>query len=328
MGAQTPVPSLSDPKRLAAALAELEIAVRVRVDGLLHGNHLGLVPGPGSELGDARPYVPGDDVRRMDWSVTARTTVPHVRQTVADRELETWLAVDLSASMDFGTALCEKRDLAILAAAAIGHITRGGGNRLGAVVVGGDEIRRMPPRGGRAAVQHLLRQLAETPRAQPGQRGDLASALEQLRRPERRRGLVVAISDFLGPLDWLRPLRALAARHDVIAVEISDPRDSLLPAVGLVTLTDPETGRTRQVRATRALGERFAAAATEHRGEVVAAIRGVGAGLLSLSTDRDWVGDILRFVAQRKRGIGGGALGQGMAQARIAGSGASMVGVT
>lgn len=302
--AQTPVPSMSDPKRLGAALAELEIAVRGRVDGLLHGNHLGLVPGPGSELGDARVYVAGDDVRRMDWAVTARTTVPHVRQTIADRELETWLAVDLSASMDFGTALCEKRDLAILAAAAIAHITRGGGNRLGAVVVAGDSLQRIPPRGGRPAIQHLLGQLAGTPRALPGQRGDLATALEQLRRPERRRGLVVAISDFLGPLDWVRPMRALSARHDVIAVEISDPRDSALPAIGLVTLTDPESGRTKQVRATRELGERFARAAAEHRAEVHAAIRGLGAGLLSLGTDRDWVGDMLRFVAMRKRGTG------------------------
>lgn len=302
MTAQTPVPSLSDPKRLAASLAELEIVIRHRVDGLLHGNHLGLVPGPGSESGDARPYVPGDDVRRMDWSVTARTTVPHVRQTVADRELETWLAVDLSASMDFGTALCEKRDLAILAAAAIAHITRGGGNRLGAVIASGNAMVRLPPRGGRQAVQHLLRVLAATPRSEPGGRGDLAAALDQLRRPERRRGLVVAISDFLGPLDWIRPLRALAARHDVIAVEITDPRDATLPAVGLVTLIDPESGRTKQVRATRALGDRFEAAAAAHRGEVTAALRGIGASRLTLATDRDWVGDILRFVMRRKRG--------------------------
>src|SRR5690606_39028922 len=119
----------SDPARLDAALRTLELTVRHRLDGLLQGNHLGLVPGPGSEPGDARAYVPGGDVRRMDWSVTARTTQAHIRQSVADRELETWVLVDLSASLDFGTVGCEKRDLAVAAVAAVGHLTSGGGNR-------------------------------------------------------------------------------------------------------------------------------------------------------------------------------------------------------
>lgn len=307
MAAQTPVPSLSDPERLDSALAELEVVIRHRVDGLLHGNHLGLVPGPGSELGDARPYVPGDDVRRIDWAVTARTTTAHVRTTVADRELETWLAVDLSASMDFGTALCEKRDLAIVAAAVMAHLTRGGGNRIGAVAAGGGALLRVPARSGRPAALHLLRSLASIPRTAAGSRGDLAGALEQLRRPERRRGLVVAISDFLGPTDWERPMRALTARHDIVAVQISDPRDVALPPVGMVTLVDPESGRTKDVRVTRALADRFAAAAAAHQAEVAAALRRVGAPLLTLSTDRDWVGDVVRFVVRRKRGwIGGG----------------------
>lgn len=112
-------PRTADPTRLDAALSTLELTVRRRLDGLLQGNHLGLVPGPGTEPGDARPYYPGDDVRRMDWSVTARTTEPHIRQTVCDRELETWLVADLSASLDFGTVGCEKRDLVVAAAAAV-----------------------------------------------------------------------------------------------------------------------------------------------------------------------------------------------------------------
>ena len=123
----TAPPSLREG-RLEAALKALELTVRIRLDGLLQGNHLGLVPGPGSELGEARAYQPGDDVRRIDWAVTARTTEAHVRQTVADRELETWVLVDLSPSLDFGTAACEKRDLAIAALAAVAHLTRGGGN--------------------------------------------------------------------------------------------------------------------------------------------------------------------------------------------------------
>jgi uncharacterized protein (DUF58 family) len=304
---RTPVPSTADPARLDAALANLELTVRRRLDGLLQGNHLGLVPGPGTEPGEARPYDPGDDVRRMDWSVTARTTVPHIRQTVADRELETWLVADLSASLDFGTAECEKRDLVVAAAAAVAHLTQGGGNRIGAIIASGDGIVRAPARGGRPAVQHLLRTIAGTPRSEPGRRGDLALALEQLRRPPRRRGLAVVISDFVGPLDWERSLRALSARHDLLAVEITDPRDLSLPAVGLVTLVDPETGRTKQVDTTAELRADFARAAAQHRDEVAAALRRAGAARLALSTDRDWVADMLRFVLGRKRGWSGAA---------------------
>ena len=299
-------PSTADPVRLDAALTSLELTVRRRLDGLLQGNHLGLVPGPGTEPGDARPYYAGDDVRRMDWSVTARTTEAHIRQTVADRELETWLVADLSASLDFGTANCEKRDLVVAAAAAVGHLTGGGGNRLGAVVAAGNGTTRYPARGGKASLQHLLRALASTPRSEVGERGDLVGALEQLRRPPRRRGLAVVISDFLGDIDWERSLRALSGRHDLLAVEITDPRDLELPAVGLVTLLDPETGRTREVSTTPALREDFARAAAAHRAAVATALRRCGAAQLSLSTDRDWIADVLRFVLGRKRGWSGG----------------------
>lgn len=295
------VVSTADPARLDAALTTLELTVRRRLDGLLQGNHLGLVPGPGTEPGEARPYYPGDDVRRMDWSVTARTTQAHIRQTVADRELETWLVADLSASLDFGTTGCEKRDLVVAAAAAVGHLTQGGGNRLGAVVATGAGATRIPARGGRPHLQHLLRALATTPRSGP-ERGDLAAALEQLRRPPRRRGLAVVVSDFIGPLDWERALRALSARHDLLAVEVLDPRDLELPAVGLVTLVDPESGRAKEVATTPELRARFAEAAADHRAQVAAALRRAGAAQLTLRTDRDWIADVLRFVLARKRG--------------------------
>lgn len=299
-------PSTADPARLDAALTSLELTVRRRLDGLLQGNHLGLVPGPGTEPGDARPYYAGDDVRRMDWSVTARTNEAHIRQTVADRELETWLVADLSASLDFGTANCEKRDLVVAAAAAVGHLTGGGGNRLGAVVAAGTGTTRYPARGGKASLQHLLRALAATPRSEVGQRGDLVAALEQLRRPPRRRGLAVVLSDFLGDIDWERSLRALSGRHDLLAVEILDPRDLELPAVGLVTLLDPESGRTREVATTPGLRADFARAAADHRAAVATALRRCGAAQLTLSTDRDWIADVLRFVLGRKRGWSGG----------------------
>jgi uncharacterized protein (DUF58 family) len=293
--------------RLESGLRILELDVRRRLDGLLQGNHLGLVPGPGSEPGEARPYQPGDDVRRMDWAVTARTTVPHIRETVADRELETWLAVDLSPSLDFGTANCEKRDLVVCAVAAVTHLTSGGGNRIGAVVATGERTTRVPARGGLAHNRAMLRTIAQTPAAPVGTRGDLADVLEQLRRPPRRRGLLVVISDFLGPLNWERPLRGLSARHDMVCIEILDPRDVDLPEVGTIVLADPESGRQREVHATPLLRREFAAAAAEHRAEVATAIRGTGAGHLVLRTDSDWIADTVRFVVARKRRWSGGA---------------------
>ena len=173
---------IRDPA-LTAALRKLELTVRRKLDGVLHGDHLGLLPGPGSEPGESRIYQPGDDVRRMDWSVTARTTHPHVRQMIADRELETWLVVDMSASLDFGTTGCEKRDLAVAAAAAIAFLNSGGGNRIGAVIANGDSVRRVPALSGRIHEQEMLRTIATMPKAPTGVRGDLAAAIDALRRP-------------------------------------------------------------------------------------------------------------------------------------------------
>ncbi|MHC1557538.1 DUF58 domain-containing protein [Actinomycetospora sp. C-140] len=293
--------------RLQASLRTLELSVRRRLDGLLQGNHLGLVPGPGTEPGEPRPYQPGDDVRRMDWAVTARTTEPHIRETIADRELETQLVVDLSPSLDFGTAACEKRDLAVAACAAVVHLTRGGGNRVGAVVATGARTDRLPARGGETAARELLRRIAATPPAPEGTRGDLAAALEALRRPPRRRGLVVVVSDFLGDVDWERALRALRARHELLAIEVVDPRDEELPDVGTVVLADPESGHRREITTTPTLRRRFAAEAAAHRERVATALRGAGAGHLVLRTDRDWIADVVRFAVARKRGWSGGA---------------------
>jgi len=301
-------PPIMQGERMEHGLRLLELDVRRRLDGLLQGNHLGLVPGPGSEPGEARTYQPGDDVRRMDWAVTARTTIPHIRETVADRELETWLVVDLSGSLYFGTAACEKRDLAVAATAAVAHLTGGGGNRIGAIIATGEKTVRIPARGGLAHARGLVRKIAETPRAPEGVRGDLADAIEQLRRPPRRRGLAVVISDFLGDVDWQRPLRALSTRHDLIAIEVLDPRDIDLPDVGTVVLADPESGRQREVHASALLRKEFGAAAAEHRLAVAAAVRRAGGGHLVLRTDSDWIADTVRFVVARKRRWSGGGV--------------------
>src|SRR4051812_32048129 len=222
-----PALDLTAPEPL---LRRLELTVRNRLDGLLQGNYLGLVPGPGSEAGESRQYVAGDDVRMMDWPVTARTTIPHIRRTVADRELETWLVVDLSPSMDFGTALTEKRELVLAAVTTVAHLTVRGGNRIGAVVSTGSQTYRIPAMPGRAHAQYLLRRVATTPRAEAvgtDSAGGLAGLLESLRRPQRRRGLIAVVSDYLDSSGadrdrepaWARPLRALADRHQLLGIE-------------------------------------------------------------------------------------------------------------
>jgi uncharacterized protein (DUF58 family) len=295
-------------------LRRLELSVTRRLDGLLHGQHLGLLPGIGSEPAGSREYRAGEDeVRRMDWAVTARTTVPHVRTMDADRELATWVLVDGTPSMDFGTAEFEKRELGVAAVAAVGFLTSGAGNRLGAHVLGPDGVRRFPARTGRTHLLGVLRSLLSIPRGAPGSESvPFADAVEGLHRAVRRRGLVVVVSDFLDGLDedglgsappeWEQPLRRLNARHQVLAVQVTDPRELELPDVGLLTLVDPETGRRREVSsASRRLRQRYAEAARQQQQTITSAIRRAGAGHLPLRTDGDWVADIVRHVHAQRR---------------------------
>ncbi|MGC5012267.1 DUF58 domain-containing protein [Streptosporangium sp. DT93] len=294
------------------ALRRLELTIVRRLDGLMQGSYQGFLPGPGSEFGDSRGYVPGeDDIRRMDWAVTARTTVPHVRDLIADRELETWALADLSPSMDFGTSGMEKRDLVVAAVGAIGFLSGRIGNRFGAYVLHDEYIHRMPARGGRPALYGLLHSLTEAPRGRiVADAPDLAEAIEVLASARRRRGLRVVVSDFLDAaptLDaglekpWERPIRRLAAHHQVLAVEVIDPRELELPAVGLVNLTDPESGRSRQVHLTPRIRRAYAEAAAAQRDANQVALRRCGVAHLVLRTDRDWVVDIAQFVLRQRR---------------------------
>jgi uncharacterized protein (DUF58 family) len=294
------------------ALRRLELTVLRRLDGLLQGRHQGLLPGPGSEFGDSRVYVPGeDDVRRMDWAVTARTAVPHVRDLIADRELETWALVDLSPSMDFGTADLDKRDLAVAAVGAIGFLAGRIGDRFGLFALHDGYVHRMPARTGRPALHGMLHALMDAPpsRAVPDA-PDLAEGIDVLAAARRKRGMRVVVSDFIDQhptLDpgaerpWERPLRRLAGRHQVLAVEIIDPREMELPAIGTVAFTDPETGRTREVHLSPRLRERYAEAAAAQRDATRAALRRCEVAHMVLRTDRDWVFDIAQFVLRQRR---------------------------
>ncbi|MDR8409407.1 DUF58 domain-containing protein [Nonomuraea sp. 3-1Str] len=294
------------------ALRRLELVVTRRLDGLLHGAHLGLLPGTGSEAGDSRVYVPGeDDVRRMDWAVTARTTVPHVRDLIADRELETWALADLSPSMDFGTADTDKRDLVVAAIGAIGFLSSRMGDRFGALVLHDEYIHRMPARTGRPALYGLLHSLMDAPRGRPvPDAPDLAESIDVLAATRRRRGMRVVVSDFLDArpeLDpaaerpWERPIRRLAARHQVLAVEVIDPRELELPDVGRVAFADPETGNVREVHLSPKVRHAYAEAAAAQREGTRAALRRAGVAHLVLRTDRDWVFDVAQFVLRQRR---------------------------
>ncbi len=292
-------------ERADRALRRLELDVARRLDGLLQGDHLGLVPAPGSEAGESREYSVGDDVRRMDWAVTARTGVPHVRDTIADRELETWVVVDRTASLDFGTAECEKRDIALAAVAAVGFLTSRVGNRVGAVMLTSGGARVVPARGGRDSTFALLRRVDEVARSATvsgSPRVDLEHALAITARVARRRGLVVVVSDFLARDRWARQLRLLAARHEVLAIDIVDPRELELPPIGLVTFVDTETGRRVEVQtASQKIRARYAAAAAEQRTAIQRAVVSSGAEHLELRTDRDWLVDFARYVDTRRR---------------------------
>lgn len=297
------IPSLRDlaPE---AVLRRLELVIWRRLDGMLQGDYQGLLPGPGSEPDESRLYQPGDDVRRMDWNVTARTTAPHVRDPLADRELETWILLDRSPSMDFGTARCEKRDVALAAVATVGFLTLRVGNRVGAVVIGQGPAQRLPARTGRQALLALLRRLATAPSAVgvTATGTDLAAGVEQLTRPPRPRGLVVVVSDFLSHSAWDQPLRVLAQRHQVLAIEVVDPLELRLPDVGYLTLVDPETGRVHEVQTSkRPLRDRYAAAAAEQRTAIATRLRRAGASQLVLRTDGDLVLDVMRFVMAQRR---------------------------
>lgn len=282
-------------------LRRLELTVTRRLDGMLQGDYRGLVPAHGSEPGETRLYAPGDDVRRIDWNVTARTREPHIRTTIADRELETWIVADFSASLAFGTADCEKRDLALAAMAAVGFLTQRTGNRIGAVVLEGERAVTLPARSGRVNLQALLHRALVAAKVDHPGASDLDGALRRLATATRRRGLVVVVSDFLATGEWERALRGLSARHEVLAIEVRDPREMELPNVGLIELVDPETGAVREVQTAKAkTRQRYAEAALAQRADIARRIRGAGADHLVLRTDHDWLLDLVRFVAWRR----------------------------
>ena len=246
-------------------LRALDLTIQRRVAGLLPGNNRSLALGAGTELAQVRPYEPGDDVREMDWNVTARTTLPHVRVRIAERVLTTWLVYDTSPSMAFGTADRRKADVAEGVAIAVGHIATRRGNRLGISTFGDSASRIIPPAAGRPGMLGLFMMLQRPPaQGRPVAAGAtaLGPAIARVNSLAGTSKVIVLVSDFRGPRDWSRPLLELCSRHAVIAAEIRDPREQELPNVGDLWLVDPETGRQLRVdTSSTRLRERFATAA-------------------------------------------------------------------
>jgi uncharacterized protein (DUF58 family) len=283
-------------------LRALDLTIARRVEGLLPGDHRSSLLGRGSELAQIRPYEPvEDDVRQIDWNVTARTGTTHVRVHLAERALVTWLLLDTSRSMTFGTAERRKADVAEGASLAVGYAATRRGNRLGLVTFGDEEPRALPPRQGRAGLLGLLLALRKREAAQERRSaGDATSVGEGLRRVAnlaRQRSYVVVVSDFRGPRDWRRPLLMLGGRHHVVAIEIRDAREQELPKLGQLHLVDPETGRQLKVdTSSDRLRAQFATAAAQERRDVAAEISSAGARHVVLPTHGDWLRQLTGFL--------------------------------
>jgi len=285
-------------------LRALDVTIGRRMQGLLAGDYRSALLGDGTELAQIRAYQPGDDVRHIDWNVTARTAEPHVRVHQAERVLVTWLVLDSSPSMRFGTADRRKVDVAEGVAIATGHVATRRGNRLGVVTFGDANPQAIPPNQGRAGLLGLLGMLRgdvdDDGRTRVGATS-LGAAVRRADALARQRSLVVIASDFRGPEDWHRPLLHLAGKHDVLAVEIRDPREQELPNAGDLWLVDPETGRQLRVDTrSEKLRRRFAAAAAEERRVLAKKLTSLGVRHLVLTTSGDWLRRYALFLRRTR----------------------------
>lgn len=294
-------PDRAAPERL---LQRLDWQVVRRLDGLLQGDYRSLFYGYGVDFADLREYQPEDDIRYIDWNVTARVGTPYIRQYREDREINAWFLLDLSASMDFGASAAPtlKRAVLIDFVATLARLLTRHGNRVGAVFYGQRVERVVPARGGRLHVLRLVNDLLGRPPAPRMELTNLAPLLEAGRRALKRRALVFVVSDFISVPGWERSLQLLAQRHEVIAVRLWDAREVDLPDVGPVILEDAETGEQLYVDThDRDFRRRFQAAAREREAAVHAALRRAGVAALTLSTEEDLVRAIVRFATLRQR---------------------------
>jgi uncharacterized protein (DUF58 family) len=282
-------------------LRRIEWQVVRRLDGLLQGEYRSLFIGAGMDLAGIREYEPGDDVRLIDWSVTARTDRVHVRTYHEDRDLTAWLLLDTSASVDFGTARMRKSDIVVDFAAAMARLLTLHGNRVGAILFSSGVDRVLPPRAGRAQALTIVDQLLRPARAPARGPTRLADVLGRAAEAIRRRSLVFVVSDFLSDPGWEKPLHRLAERNELTAVWLRDPREEEMPDAGPLILEDAETGEQLYVDThDRRFRDRFQALAERRRATLSATFAREGVELLSLGTDGDVLRDLSQFALRRR----------------------------
>jgi uncharacterized protein (DUF58 family) len=282
-----------------------------RLDGWLQGDYRTLFRGYGMDLADIREYVPGDDVRHIDWNVTARMDTPYVREYHEDREITAQFLLDVSPSVDFGTAHALKRDLLIDFVAVLARLLTRHGNRVGAIVYGSHVERVVPANGGREQVLRLIDVLEKRPRLEQAPATALAELLDTGLTSIHRRSLVFVISDFFSTPGWERPLTLLSRRHEVLAIRLTDPRERELPEIGLVVMNDAETGEHLWVDTSDGkFRKRFEDVVRRREEALAATFRRAGVETLELSTEEDLVRSIVRFARRRKLRRGQRAAGR------------------
>jgi uncharacterized protein (DUF58 family) len=285
-----------------AILRRLEWTVIRRLDGLLHGDYRTLFRGYGLDLADLREYQYHDDVRHIDWNVTARLQTPYVREFNEEREVAAWFLLDLSPSVDFGSETVKKRALSSEFVTVLARMLTRHGNRVGAILYGNEVDAVIPTRSGRRHVLHMLHAMLARPEVRQSAATDLNVLLRTAHDVIRKRSLVFVVSDFISRPGWAETLANLALRHEVIAVRRYDPREKAMPDLGLLVIQDSETGEQVFVDThDRGFRKRFAELAAKREEELRTAFRQAGVDALELATDDDLVDGIMRFADLRKR---------------------------
>src|SRR5262245_33807391 len=291
-------PAPATPERV---LQRLDWRVIRRLDGMLQGDYRTLFYGEGIDFADLREYQPGDDVRHIDWNVTARTTTPYVRQYLADRELTAWLLLDRSPSMMFGGTERTKQHVLTDLVATLARLLTRGGNRVGAILYENTVEQIIEPRSGRNQVLRIARELLQPPAAS-GSETDLAGLVRTAAGVIRRRSLVFVISDFISGPGWERGLALLSQRHEVVAIRVWDPREVELPDLGVIVMEDSETGAQLFVDTSDPrFRRRFRDAADAREARLQEGLQVAGLDLFGVSTDEDLVRALMRLLLVRKQ---------------------------
>jgi uncharacterized protein (DUF58 family) len=294
-------PSDSPTATPERVLLRLDWQVIRRLDGLLQGDYRTLFYGFGVDFADLREYQPEDDIRYIDWNVTARMDTPYVRQYSEDRELTAWFLLDLSPSVDFGALEHQKRSMLTDFVAVLARLLTRHGNRVGAMMFNGHTQHVVPARSGKIQVLRLINDMMRQPRLPRAPFTNLSVLLQNALNTIRRRSLIFVISDFISEPGWEKPLNLLNQHHEVLAIRLWDPREVEMPDVGVVVMEDAETGEQLYVDThDRKFRQRFHEAALRREAALQESFKRAGVDALSLSTEEDLVRAIVRFAQQRK----------------------------